>query len=278
MRLANTFFKVESSGYLTRKLAVVASDVVVMEEDCGTQKPRNVVNCETLYGVCAKCYGIDLSTGQPVKPGAPVGIIAATAIGAPLVQLSVSPSTLKESGIGAIPKLTQLFEARTDAEETLFEVDGESFRSLSELLQARGVESLHKHLLQAMMDIYHSHGIEIDAKHFEVIIRQMLSPVMITDPGDTDFYMEQEVSRERLLLENARATESGGRRASFERIVRGITKAALTGDSFLVAASFQQTTNVLTRAVLRGQTDPLRGMRECVIVGKLVPVGTGFAD
>jgi DNA-directed RNA polymerase subunit beta len=271
MRLANTVLKVESSGYLTRKLAVVASDVVVMEEDCGTQRPRNVVNCETLYGVCAKCYGIDLSTGQPVRPGTPVGIIAATAIGVPLVQLSVSPST-------AIPKLTQLFEARSDAEEALFEVDGESFRSLSELLQARGVESLHKHLLKAMMDVYHSHGIETDAKHFEVVIRQMLSPVMITDPGDTDFYVDQEVSREKLLLENARATENGGRPASFERIIRGITKAALTGDSFLVAASFQQTTNVLTSAVLRGQIDPLRGMRECVIVGKLMPVGTGFPD
>ncbi len=275
--LADTAIKVASAGYLTRKLADVALEVVVTEEDCGTQKPRNVVNCETLYGVCSKCYGTDLSTGEPVKLGIPVGIIAATAIGEPALQLTMRTFAAPAFGKpgGTIPKLTELVEARR-SEVPLFEVDGESFNSPLDLLQAKGVESVHKHLLEAMIDVYRSHGIEVDAKHFEVIIRQMLSHVRITDAGDTDFNINQDVARETLTLENAKVNESGGQPAMFEPLVRGISKIALTTDSFLSAASFQQTTNVLTKAALSGKVDRLRGMKECLIAGKLMPAGTGF--
>jgi len=279
--LADTAIKLESSGYLTRKLVAIASDVVVTEEDCGTEKPRNVVNCEMLYGICAKCYGTDLSTGEPVKLGTPVGVIAATTIGRPAVQLTMRsfykswPLQLTKSHTGGLPKLTELFEGRK-AKEPLFEVDGELFNCPNELLRARGIESVHKHLLEAMMDVYRPHGVEVDAKHFEVIIRQMLSYVTIIDPGDTEFYEGQQPNRERLRLENANVTERGGQPATFEPLVTGISKAALQSDSFLIAASFQQTTNVLTKAALRGKIDHLRGMRECVIAGKLMPVGTGF--
>jgi len=276
--LADTAIKVQSSGYLTRKLADVAANVVVTEEDCGTQKPRNVVNCETLYGVCSKCYGTDLSTGEPVKLGTPVGIIAATAIGKPALQLTmrtfVAPAFGKPGG--TLPQLTELFEARRPKERALFEVDGESFQDAPDLLCAKGLKSLHKHLLEGMMDVYRSQGVEVDAKHFEVIIRQMLSHAEITDPGDTEFYSGQQPGREILTLENASVTESGGQPATFEPIVMGISKAALTTDSFLSAASFQQTTNILTKTAIRGKIDRLRGMKECLIAGKLIPVGTGF--
>jgi len=269
--LIDTAEKVELSGYLMRKLADVASDVVVTEEDCGTKKERNVVNCETTYGVCAKCYGINLSTGQPVKLGEPVGIIAANAIGEPMTQLiTLSYQTREGLMITAIPKLDELFEAKGT-----IEIDGKAYK-LSELLETEGVESVHQHLLAAMMKVYQENDIEIEPKHFEVIIRQMLNQVEITDAGGTNLYAGQKVSRLRLAEENAQARAKNRKPAEYKPLICGVTEIALFSDSFLSAAAFQQTTNVLTQAALRGATDPLRGMRECVIAGKLIPAGTGF--
>ena len=288
--LADTVEKVTRSGYLMRKLADVASDVVVMEEDCNTKKERNIVNCETTYGVCAKCYGTDLSTGKPVKLGEPVGIIAANVIGEPMTQLITrSYQTLGLSSrrcietregrvINAIPKMNELFEARKGkkkVDEGTTQVDGVDYK-LPELLETEGVERAHQHLLAAMMKVYQENGIEIEPKHFEVIIRQMLSQVEITDAGDTNLYMGQKVSRSKLAEENAQATAKDGRPAEYKPLICGVTEIALASDSFLSAAAFQQTTNVLTQAALRGATDPLRGMKECVIAGKLIPAGTGF--
>ncbi len=280
--LAETAIKVASAGYLERKFADVAGEVVVTEEDCGTQKPRNVVNCETTYGVCAKCYGVNLATGQPVELGEPVGIIAATALGGPAVQLTTrtyfTPITsgyqlLRSTIKTGLPRLTELVEARQDSP---IEVDGATYDSLSELLEAQGVEGVHQYLLAALSEVYREQGVEIDAKHFEVIIRQMLSCVEITDAGDTKLYAGQKVSRSLVIVENARVVEGGGKEATYKPLLYGISKAALSSESFLAAAAFQQTTNVLTKAALRGAVDPLRGLRECVIAGKLIPAGTGF--
>jgi len=277
--LADTVEKVTRSGYLMRKLADVASDVVVTEEDCGTQKERNVVNCETAYDVCAKCYGIDLSTGQPVKPGEPVGIIAANVIGEPMTQLITrSYQTREGQVITAIPKMNELFEARKGKKkigEGTIQVDGVDYK-LPELLETEGVERVHQILLEAMMKVYQENDIEIEPKHFEVIIRQMLSQVEVTDAGDTNLYSGQQVSRSRLAEENAQATAKDGRPAEYKPLICGISQVTLARESFISAASFQQTTNVLTQAALRGATDPLRGMKECVIAGKLIPAGTGF--
>jgi len=277
--LADTVEKVTRSGYLMRKLADVASDVVVTEEDCGTQKERNVVNCETAYGVCAKCYGTDLATGKPVKLGEPVGIIATNVIGEPMTQLITrSYQTREGQVITAIPKMNELFEARKGkkkVDEGTIQVDGVDYK-LPELLETEGVERVHQLLLTAMMKVYQENNIEIEPKHFEVIIRQMLSQVEITDAGDTNLYAGQKVSRSRLAEENAQATAKDGRPAEYKPLICGVTQIALSSDSFLSAAAFQQTTNVLTQAALRGATDPLRGMKECVIAGKLIPAGTGF--
>jgi DNA-directed RNA polymerase subunit beta len=277
--LADTAEKVELSGYLMRKLADVASDVVVTEEDCGTKKERNVVNCETVYGVCAKCYGMDLSTGQPVKLGEPVGIIAANAIGEPMTQLiTLSYQTREGRMITAISKLDELFEVQKSQKKVdkgTIEVDGVDYK-LPKLLEKEGVECVHPILLKAMMNIYQENDIEIEPKHFEVIIRQMLKQVEITDAGSTNLYAGQKVTRLRLAEENAQATAKNGRPAEYKPLICGVTEIALANDSFLSAAAFQQTTNVLTQAALRGATDPLRGMRECVIAGKLIPAGTGF--
>ncbi len=256
--LADTVSKVTSSGYLSRKLATVAAGVLVTEANCNTEKTRNPVTCETAYGVCAKCYGTDLATGGPIQIGMPVGMIAVSAFGEHAYRLP----------IGSLHRLSALLEARREA---TLQVEGREYQ-LPELLAERGREVLHEYLLKALRNIYLEQEMRVDPKHFEIIIRQMLSQVKILDPGDTSFFAEDQVSRTRLLEENAAVTANGGQPATYESQILGITKIALASDSFLSAATFQQTTNILANAAFCGATDPLRGLHERVIAGRLIPV------
>jgi DNA-directed RNA polymerase subunit beta' len=146
-----------------------------------------------------------------------------------------------------------------------------------DILRLQGVEALARYIIDEVQDVYRLQGVKINDKHIEVIVRQMLRRVVITDPGDTGFIREEQVERAEVLDENDKMAAEGKLPANYNFLLLGITKASLSTDSFISAASFQETTRVLTEAAILGKRDELRGLKENVIVGRLIPAGTGLA-
>ena len=146
-----------------------------------------------------------------------------------------------------------------------------------DILRLLGIEELARYIVDEVQDVYRLQGVKINDKHIEVIVRQMLRRVQITDPGDTHFITGEQVERSEMLDENDRVVAQGLRPASYDNVLLGITKASLSTDSFISAASFQETTRVLTEAAIMGKQDELRGLKENGIVGRLIPAGTGLA-
>jgi len=390
--LADTALKTADSGYLTRRLVDVAQDVIIREDDCGTDRGlkvtalvdgsevieplidrligrtafgpvkhpetgelivehnelitedqakeivesgieevtiRSAFTCNTKHGVCQKCYGQNLATGDNVEVGEAVGIIAAQSIGEPGTQLTMR--TFHTGGVAGdditqgLPRIQELFEARNpkgeaviseiygtvkeikeekDKQEIVIQGDVEprsyqvpynarikvavddqviAGQELTEgsvdpkqLLHVQGVDGVQAYLLKEVQRVYRMQGVEIGDKHVEVMVRQMLRKIRVVDAGDTevlpgallDIYQFRDANR-KVLLE-------GGQPATGKPVILGITKASLETESFLSAASFQETTRVLTDAAIKGKRDELLGLKENVIIGKLVPAGTGM--
>ena len=300
---------------------------------CGieTVHIRTVFTCQARSGVCAKCYGADMSTGLPVRVGEAVGIIAAQSIGEPGTQLTMR--TFHAGGIAnasditqGLPRVQELFEARKpkglaviaefggivedntsrkkreiiitnpDTKESknylipygavLRVTDGQTIEAgdtLTEgsvdphdILRIKGILAVQDYLIQEVQRVYRSQGVDINDKHVEIIVRQMLRKIRIEDNGDTDMLPGSLVDVMEYNEKNRIAEEEGLEKATGERILLGITKSSLATDSFLSAASFQETTRVLTEAAIKGKIDPLEGLKENVIIGKLIPAGTGM--
>ena len=291
---------------------------------------RTVFTCRCEHGVCTKCYGSNLTTGNTVDIGEAVGIIAAQAIGEPGTQLTMR--TFHAGGIATseditqgLPRVEEIFEARKpkglaviteingivqmkndgkkteavisndegEAEKYLIPFgsklkvhDGDYVEAGDELtegsvnphdiLKIKGVKGVQAYMLKEVQSVYRLQGVEISDKHIEVIIRQMLRKVQVEESGDTDLLPGEIVDIFRFESENERIVELGGTPAVAKRKLLGITKSALATDSFLSAASFQETTRVLTEAAIKGKVDPLVGLKENVILGKLIPAGVGL--
>ena len=290
---------------------------------------RAVLTCKTQHGVCAKCYGADMSSGKLVSIGEAVGIIAAQSIGEPGTQLTMR--TFHTGGVAGedithgLPRVEELFEARkpkglaviseiagtvsigdsrkkqevtVTSEDGVAEVytipfgsrlkvkDGDVIEAGDEItegsinpndiLKIKGAKGVQAYLLKEVQMVYRLQGVEISDKHIEVIIRQMLKKCKIDDAGDTDLLAGSLVDIYQFDAENERIISEGKKPATAKRVLLGITKASLATDSFLSAASFQETTRVLTEAAIKGKTDPLLGLKENVIIGKLIPAGTGM--
>ena len=412
--LADTALRTADSGYLTRRLVDVSQDVIVREDDCGSEEGievftiwtsedarkkvlegsmsekdatteplyerllgrylvhdftddqgnvlvsknvmithkeadiivnsgakrveiRSILGCHAKHGVCRKCYGANLATGQPVTVGEAVGIIAAQSIGEPGTQLTMR--TFHTGGVASVeditqglPRVEELFEARRPKVlAILSEIDGEvrfeerknndhivvfdketaeeraylipfGFRKAvkegdivkkgdtltegscapQDILNVLGPQAVQDYLISEVQKTYRQQGVEINDKHIEVIVRQMLRKVKIEDPGSTEYMTGQEVNRADVINENLRIRkrieegETGLAEAEWTQKLLGVSKSALSTDSFLSAASFQETTRVLTDAAIKGKTDKLQGLKENVLIGKLIPAGTGI--
>ena len=291
---------------------------------------RSVLTCRSRYGVCAKCYGVNLASGDLVNVGEAVGIIAAQSIGEPGTQLTMR--TFHTGGVAGdditqgLPRVEELFEARKprglaviaevsgtikisesrkkrevmvitdegDAKNYLIPYgawikvkDGdiveagdeitEGSVNPHEILKIKGVKGVQTYLLQEVQKVYRLQGVDINDKHIEVIIRQMLRKVKVDDSGDTELLPGGLIDIFRFEEENGVIEEEEGNPAIGKRVLLGITKASLATESFLSAASFQETTRVLTEAAIKGKVDPLVGLKENVIIGKLIPAGTGMS-
>ncbi|MEN0647572.1 DNA-directed RNA polymerase subunit beta' [Caldifermentibacillus hisashii] len=391
--LADTALKTADSGYLTRRLVDVAQDVIIREEDCGTDRGiyvsaimdgteiiepleerligrysrktvrhpetnkvivgqnelitediakeivkagitsvwiRSAFTCNTKHGVCKKCYGYNLATGQEVEVGEAVGIIAAQSIGEPGTQLTMR--TFHTGGVAGdditqgLPRVQELFEARNPkGQAVITEIDGE-ITSISEgkdrqqeivvsgsietrtynapytarlkvavgdmvkrgqeltegsidpkeLLKVTDVQTVQQYLLHEVQRVYRMQGVEIGDKHIEVMVRQMLRKVRVIDSGETDVLPGTLMDIHQFTEANKKALLEGKNPATGKPVLLGITKASLETVSFLSAASFQETTRVLTDAAIKGKQDELLGLKENVIIGKLVPAGTGM--
>ncbi|MDD6191421.1 MAG: DNA-directed RNA polymerase subunit beta' [Firmicutes bacterium] len=390
--LADTALRTADSGYLTRRLVDVSHNVIVREDDCGTEEGivvraftdgkevieklkdrivgrtalddichpetgeviveadyeisesaaqaiedagidavaiRSVMTCCSRTGVCAKCYGRNLATGESVNIGEAVGIQAAQSIGEPGTQLTMR--TFHTGGVAGsditqgLPRVEELFEARKPKglaqvceadgtvvsivptmdnkteikvrgeEETVYDIPygaricvaegdyveaGDNITSgpldPKDLLRLKGVEGVYQYLLKEVQRVYKNQGVDINDKHIEVIVGQMLSKIKVNNPGDTDLLPGGQYGKFEVEDANNAAIEKGGQPAETERLLLGITKASLATNSFLSAASFQETTKVLTDAAIKGKTDYLEGLKENVIIGKLIPAGTGM--
>jgi len=315
------------NGEITEDLA----DEVVKHYDI--VKIRSVLTCRSPYGVCRKCYGRDLGTGNQVQVGEAVGIIAAQSIGEPGTQLTMR--TFHTGGVAGdditqgLPRVEELFEARKPKRNaiiaenegvvrvvpnegkkgtnTIF-ITGEDGIELDylipygsriivkdgdvvslgarltegsinphDIMRVMGTQATQRYLVYEVQKVYKSQGVEINDKHIEVIVRQMLHKVKIETAGDADMLPGDMIDINTFDEENRRLTLNGKENATGKRTLLGITKAALATDSFLSAASFQETTRVLTDAAIKGKIDPLLGLKENVIIGKLIPAGTGMS-
>jgi DNA-directed RNA polymerase subunit beta' len=391
--LADTALKTADSGYLTRRLVDVAQDVIVREDDCGTDRGllikslkdgteviealeelligryarkaikhpvtndvivaendlitedlsvevveagveqvwiRSAFTCNTRHGVCKKCYGRNLATGQEVEVGEAVGIIAAQSIGEPGTQLTMR--TFHTGGVAGdditqgLPRIQELFEARNPkGQSVISEIDGvvvginegrdrqheivvqgavdsrtytapytarvkvainqevgrgqeltEGSIDPKELLRVTDVTSVQEYLLREVQRVYRMQGVEIGDKHIEVMVRQMMRKVRVMDAGETEVLPGALLEIHQFTAANEKALLAGKAPATGRPVLLGITKASLETDSFLSAASFQETTRVLTDAAIKGKRDELLGLKENVIIGKLVPAGTGM--
>jgi len=290
---------------------------------------RSVMTCHSQIGICAKCYGRNLATGESVNIGEAVGITAAQSIGEPGTQLTMR--TFHTGGVAGsdithgLPRVEELFEARKpkgiaeicEADGTVVSIEvrkdnktevkirGDEERvyivpygarlnvkegdyvsaggqitrgplNPHDILRLNGVEGVYQYLLKEVQRVYKQQGVDINDKHVEVIVSQMLSKFRIEDAGDTKLLPGGLYSRFEIDDANNAAAVTGGEEASAKRILLGITKASLATNSFLSAASFQETTRVLTDAAIKGKTDKLLGLKENVIIGKLIPAGTGM--
>ncbi|SUK71225.1 DNA-directed RNA polymerase subunit beta' [Staphylococcus aureus] len=391
--LADTALKTADSGYLTRRLVDVAQDVIVREEDCGTDRGllvsdikegtemiepfieriegrysketirhpetdeiiirpdelitpeiakkitdagieqmyiRSAFTCNARHGVCEKCYGKNLATGEKVEVGEAVGTIAAQSIGEPGTQLTMR--TFHTGGVAGsditqgLPRIQEIFEARNPkgqaviteiegvvediklakdrqqeivvkgANETRSYLASGTSRIIVEIgqpvqrgevltegsiepknyLSVAGLNATESYLLKEVQKVYRMQGVEIDDKHVEVMVRQMLRKVRIIKAGDTKLLPGSLVDIHNFTDANREAFKHRKRPATAKPVLLGITKASLETESFLSAASFQETTRVLTDAAIKGKRDDLLGLKENVIIGKLIPAGTGM--
>lgn len=391
--LADTALKTADSGYLTRRLVDVAQDVIVRDDDCGTDRGlhiaalrdgteiiesleerligryarkairnpqtkevmvhenelitedlatevvdagvedvwiRSAFTCNSRHGVCKKCYGRNLATGQEVEVGEAVGIIAAQSIGEPGTQLTMR--TFHTGGVAGdditqgLPRIQEIFEARNPkGQAVISEIEGvvvginegrdrqheiivqgevesrtytapytarlkvavndkvergeeltEGSIDPKELIKVKDVTAVQEYLLREVQKVYRMQGVEIGDKHVEVMVRQMLRKVRVIDAGETEVLPGSLLDVHQFRDANEKALLSGKMPATGRPVLLGITKASLETDSFLSAASFQETTRVLTDAAIKGKRDELLGLKENVIIGKLVPAGTGM--
>ena len=310
-----------------RAAAVMA---VLRKQGRDSVKIRTVLTCKSHIGVCAKCYGANMATGQPVQVGEAVGIIAAQSIGEPGTQLTMR--TFHTGGVAGgditqgLPRVEELFEARkpkglaiiaefggiatikdTKKKREIIITDNETGNSKTylipygsrikiqdgslleagdeltegsvnphDILKIKGVRAVQDYMIQEVQRVYRLQGVEINDKHIEMIVRQMLKKIKIEESGDSDVLpgtsmdvLDYNDMNEALLAE-------GKEPAIGRQVMLGITKASLATDSFLSAASFQETTKVLTEAAINGKVDHLIGLKENVIIGKLIPAGTGM--
>ncbi len=295
-------------------------------------KIRTILTCKSHIGVCAKCYGANMATGEPVQVGEAVGIIAAQSIGEPGTQLTMR--TFHTGGVAGgditqgLPRVEELFEARkpkglaiitefggiatindTKKKREVIVTNNETGESKAylipygsrikiqdgqelgagdeltegsvnphDILKIKGLRAVQDYMIQEVQRVYRLQGVDINDKHIEVIVRQMLKKVRVEENGDSEFLpgtmvdiLDFEDANEKLIAE-------GKEPAAGEPVMLGITKASLATNSFLSAASFQETTKVLTEAAIKGKVDPLLGLKENVIIGKLIPVGTGMRE
>ncbi len=293
-------------------------------------KIRTILTCRSHKGICAKCYGANMATGEPVQVGEAVGIIAAQSIGEPGTQLTMR--TFHSGGVAGsditqgLPRVEELFEARkpkglaiiaefggkvevrdTKTKKEVIVTNDETGESKAylipygsrikvedgvvveagdvitegsinphDLLKIKGLRSVQDYFLKEVQRVYRLQGVEINDKHIEVIVHQMLKKVEVDDPGDTELLPGTRMDNLDLDEINEAAEEEGKKPATFTNIILGITKASLATDSFMSAASFQETTKVLTDAAIKGKVDHLVGLKENVIIGKLIPAGTGL--
>ena len=293
-------------------------------------KIRTILTCRSHSGICAKCYGANMATGEPVQVGEAVGIIAAQSIGEPGTQLTMR--TFHTGGVAGgditqgLPRVEELFEARKPKglaiitefagtatisdtkkkreiivtnEETgeskaylipygsrIKILDGAKLEAGDELtegsvnphdiLKIKGLRAVQDYMIQEVQRVYRLQGVEINDKHIKVIVRQMLKKIRIEEAGDTEFLPGTNVDILEFEDTNAALEAEGKEPATGEQIMLGITKASLATNSFLSAASFQETTKVLTEAAIKGKIDPLVGLKENVIIGKHIPAGTGM--
>ncbi len=295
-----------------------------------TIKIRSVLSCRSRSGICAKCYGSNLATGQPVQVGEAVGTIAAQSIGEPGTQLTMR--TFHTGGVAGgditqgLPRVEELFEARrpkglailteipgvveikdtkkkrevvvTDPDRGVSKtylipygsrlkvLDGDVLEvgdvltegsiNPHDLLKIKGEVAVQNYLISEVQRVYRLQGVEIQDKHIEMIVHQMMKKERIEEAGDSDFIPGTSVDRLEFEDENERLIKEGKKPAEGKRTLLGITKASLATDSFMSAASFQETTKVLTEAAINGKVDHLVGLKENVIIGKLIPAGTGM--
>ncbi len=291
---------------------------------------RSVMTCHSRTGICAKCYGRNLATGEEVNIGEAVGITAAQSIGEPGTQLTMR--TFHTGGVAGgditqgLPRVEELFEARKpkgiaeicEADGEVISIEGRKDNKTEvrvrgeeedrtyvipygarlnvkegdrvfaggqitrgplnphDILRLNGVEGVYQYLLKEVQRVYKQQGVDINDKHIEVIVSQMLSKFKIEDAGDTDLLPGGLYGKFEIEEANARAAEDGGEPCVANRILLGITKASLATNSFLSAASFQETTRVLTDAAIKGKNDRLLGLKENIMIGKLIPAGTGM--
>ena len=311
---------VEKNQFINAEVADVIEKAGITEV-----KIRSPLTCESLHGVCAACYGMDLGRNKPVEIGTPVGVIAAQSIGEPGTQMTLRTkhaggiATSKDITQG-LPRIEEVFEARTPKFEAYvapyagkisvseegearqvfltgkegamqFDVpvgrnilvkDGEKVEAGHQLtegyldpkkiLGVRGTLSTQKYLVNEIIKAYSGQGVSLDDVHIEVILRQMFNKVRVIDPGDTEFIPEEIVTKVHLEQENNKLSK-GSRRSAGEPVLLGITRSSLKTDSWLSAASFMETTRILTEAAAAGRVDNLLGLKESVIVGRLIPTG-----
>ena len=291
---------------------------------------RSVMTCHSRTGICAKCYGRNLATGEEVNIGEAVGITAAQSIGEPGTQLTMR--TFHTGGVAGgditqgLPRVEELFEARKpkgiaeicEADGEVISIEGRKDNKTEvkvrgeeedriyvipygarlnvkegdkvyaggqitrgplnphDILRLNGVEGVYQYLLKEVQRVYKQQGVDINDKHIEVIVSQMLSKYKIEDSGDTDLLPGGLYGKYEIEEANEAAVAAGGEPCVANRVLLGITKASLATNSFLSAASFQETTRVLTDAAIKGKNDKLVGLKENIMIGKLIPAGTGM--
>ncbi|MDD4001085.1 MAG: DNA-directed RNA polymerase subunit beta', partial [Bacilli bacterium] len=321
---------VPQNGYITGEIAEQIVGAGIKEVWI-----RTLLTCDCHNGVCVKCYGADLATGEIVEKGEVVGIIAAQSIGEPGTQLTMR--TFHSGGVAGgeditqgLPRIQELFEARepkgkaiisdingvvtsikaerdnryeikiyskanneektylTDSGRTLIVKEKEAVRAgqrlteglihPKELLKVSTVEEVEEYILKEVQKVYRSQGVEIADKHIEIIIKQMLQKVFVIHEGGTNLLQGSLLSKNEIYDIVADCLENGRDIPIIKSVLLGITRASLRSDSFLSAASFQETTRVLTEAAIRGKKDTLEGLKENIIIGGLIPAGTGITN